>query len=96
VRLPDLASRLRAVTSVEIKPPEDSLRCALLLRLLADRQLAVRPDVQDWLLLRLPRSPAALREAVARLDQAALAAGGTVTRTIAAGVLADMGEVQGE
>jgi chromosomal replication initiation ATPase DnaA len=61
VRLPDLASRLRAVTAVEIMPPEDSLLRALLLRLLSDRQLPVRPDLQDWLLLRLPRSPAALR-----------------------------------
>ena len=91
VRLPDLVSRLRAVTAVEIFLPEDSLLRALLLRLLADRQLAVRPDLQDWLLLRLPRSPAALREAVARLDQAALAAGGAVTRTIAAAVVAAMG-----
>lgn len=96
VRLPDLASRLRAVTSVEILPPEESLLRALLLRLLADRQLAVRPDLQDWLLLRLPRSPAALREAVARLDQAALAAGRAVTRPIAAGVVAAMGGAGGE
>ena len=96
VRLPDLASRLRAVTAVEILPPEESLLRALLLRLLADRQLAVRPDLQDWLLLRLPRSPAALREAVARLDRAALAAGGAVTRPIAAGVVAAMGGSGGE
>jgi len=96
VRLPDLASRLRAVTAVEIMPPEESLLRALLLRLLADRQLAVRPDLQDWLLLRLPRSPAALREVVARLDQAALAAGGGVTRSIAAGVVAAMGGAGGD
>ncbi len=43
--------------------------------------------VQDWLLLRLPRDPAALREAAARLDQAALAAGRRVTQAIAADVL---------
>ena len=90
-KLPDLASRLRSVTAVEILPPEDSLLRALLLRLLSDRQLAVGAGLQDWLLLRLPRSPAALRDAVARLDQTALAAGGAVTRTIAAAVLAEMG-----
>jgi chromosomal replication initiation ATPase DnaA len=89
--LPDLTSRLRAITAVEILPPEDSLLRSLLLRLLSDRQLAVGPGLQSWLLLRLPRSPAALREAVARLDQAALAAGGAVTRTIALAVLAAMG-----
>ena len=38
-RLPDLASRLRAITAVEIGPPEDALLRALLARLLADRQL---------------------------------------------------------
>ncbi|HUB11445.1 MAG TPA: chromosomal replication initiator DnaA [Acetobacteraceae bacterium] len=91
VRLPDLASRLRAITAVEILPPEDSLLRALLLRLLADRQLAMGPGLQDWLLLRVPRSPAALCEAVARLDRAALAAGGAVTRAIASAVVAEMG-----
>jgi chromosomal replication initiation ATPase DnaA len=96
VGLPDLASRVRAVTSVEILAPEESLLRALLLRLLSDRQLAMRPGLQDWLLLRLPRSAAALREAVARLDHAALAAGGGVTRTIAAGVVAAMGEGQAD
>jgi chromosomal replication initiation ATPase DnaA len=92
--LPDLASRLRAITAVEILPSEDSLLRALLLRLLSDRQLAMGPGLQNWLLLRLPRSPAALHEAVARLDQAALAAGGAVTRTIALAVLAAMGASQ--
>jgi chromosomal replication initiation ATPase DnaA len=92
--LPDLASRLRAITAVEILPPEDSLLRALLLRLLSDRQLAMGQGLQNWLLLRLPRSPAALHEAVARLDQAALAAGGAVTRTIALAVLAAMGASQ--
>jgi hypothetical protein len=43
----------------------------------------VPQTVQDWLLLRLPRHPAALREAAARLDRAALAAGGGVTRGLA-------------
>jgi chromosomal replication initiation ATPase DnaA len=92
VRLPDLASRLRVITPAEILPPEDSLLRGLLLRLLADRQLAVGPHLQDWLLVRLPRSPAALREASARLDQAAFAAGGAVNWSIARAVVAAMGE----
>src|SRR6185312_17541468 len=87
VRLPDLASRLRAIAAVEIGPPDDSLLRSLLARLLADRQLTVAPAVQDWLLLRLPRTPAALRETVARLDHAALVSGGRVTRALAASVL---------
>ena len=47
VRLPDLASRLRAMTAVEIGPPEDSLLDALLLRLAAERQLDLPPALQD-------------------------------------------------
>lgn len=87
IALADLRSRLRSVTAVEIPPPDDALLRVLLARLLADRQLAVPNWLQDWLLLRLPRTPAALREAVARLDRAALAAGGRVTRALAAEVL---------
>ena len=87
VRLPDLTSRLRSITPVEIGPPDDDLLRALLMRLLADRQLAVPRSVQEWLLLRLPRSPGALREAVARLDLASLASGRAITQPLAAAVL---------
>jgi len=90
VRLPDLASRLRAVTPVEIRPPDDALLRALLMRLLADRQLAVPQSVQDWLLLNLPRSPAALRTAVGRLDRASMAFGKAITRSLAASLLHDV------
>ncbi len=90
IRLPDLASRVRAMLAAELGPPDDALLRALLARLFAERQLAVPETVQDWLLLRLPRAPAALREAVARLDRAALGAGGGVTRALAAAVVDEM------
>ncbi len=90
MRLPDLVSRLRALTAVELRAPEDELLRTLLRRLLADRQLAVSEAVQDWLLLRLPRSAASIREAACRLDRAALAAGGGVSRGLAAAVLDEM------
>jgi len=89
VRLPDLVSRLRATTAVRIDEAEDSLLRALLARLFAERQIMVPEGLQDWLLARLPRSQGALREAAARLDRAALAAGG-LTRIIASGVLAEL------
>ncbi len=88
IALPDLASRLRATTAVEIGPAEDDLLHALLARLLAERQLAVAAPVQAWLLARLPRTPAALREMAARLDRAALGAQRAVTRALAGEVLA--------
>jgi chromosomal replication initiation ATPase DnaA len=97
-RLPDLASRLRAIATVEIRPPSDDLLAALLVLLLSNRQLNVAQPVQDWLLIRLPRSPAALQRAVAMLDQASLASGKPITRSFAAEVLggnavADLDEV---
>jgi chromosomal replication initiation ATPase DnaA len=85
--LPDLASRLRALTAVRIGPPEDGLLRRLLARLLQERQLNVGGPLQEWLLVRLPRSQGTIREAVARLDHAAMAAGGRVTRTLAQAVL---------
>lgn len=90
IRLPDLASRLRAVTAIRILAPEQDLLRALFTRLLADRQLAVPAPVQDYLLRRLPRTGAAMREAAERLDHAALASGRGVTRQLAGDIVAGM------
>lgn len=95
VALPDLASRLRATHAVAIGAPSDALLAALLAKLFADRQLRVDPAVQAWLLARLPREAAALAEAAARLDRAALAVGGAVTRPLARAALAGFGEEDG-
>jgi chromosomal replication initiation ATPase DnaA len=96
--LPDLGSRLRAIATAEIKPPSDDLLAALLMLLLSNRQLSVAQPVQDWLLTRLPRSPAALQRAVAMLDRASLASGKPITRSFAAKILdgdvvADLDEI---
>ncbi len=98
VRLPDLSSRLRAITAVEIRPPSGDLLAVLLMHLLSDRQLKVAQSVQAWMLTRLPRSPAALQQAVARLDRASLEFRKPITRSFAARalegmVLADTDEV---
>lgn len=85
--LPDLSSRLRAITAVEIQPPDDGFLAMLLAMLLADRQLVVPDALQDWLLRRLPRTPGALRDAVSRLDRISLADGKPVTRALASRLL---------
>jgi chromosomal replication initiation ATPase DnaA len=90
VRLPDLASRLRAITAVEIGPPEDTLLRTLLARLLAERQLRLPEAVQEWLVRRLPRSAAALAGAVDRLDAASLEQRRNITVRFAAVALADL------
>jgi len=90
--LPDLVSRLRATVAAGVEPPGDALLRVLLARLLSERQVEVPHPVQDWLLLRLPRTAAAVREAAVRLDRVALARGGAVTRALAAEVLAGLAD----
>lgn len=90
VALPDLASRLRAVTAVPVGEPEDELLHGLLARLLAARQLRVPAPTLDWLVARLPRTHAAAIGAVARLDAAAQASGMAISPALARRVLPDL------
>ncbi len=90
VRLPDLASRLRATTAVPVEPPGDALLARLLEKHFADRQLRTEPGFRAWLLPRLPREAGAIAEAAARLDRATLAAGLPVSRNLARACLASL------
>jgi chromosomal replication initiation ATPase DnaA len=78
-RLADLRSRLVASPAVALAAPDEALLGALLVKLFADRQLAVGEDVVAYLLVRLERSFEAARCAVAALDAAALAAHRRIT-----------------
>jgi chromosomal replication initiation ATPase DnaA len=80
----DLASRLRAVPVIALCAPDDALLAAVLVKLFADRQLAVGEGVVNYLVPRMERSLAAVRALVARLDRAALSRGRAVTRQLAA------------
>ena len=84
VRIRDLASRLRALPVVSLAAPEDSLLRALIVKLAADRQLAVDASLVNYLANRIERSFAGVRAAVARLDEEALRQHRPVTRTLAA------------
>jgi len=95
LRLPDLASRLRAVAAVAIGAPSEALLGALLAKQLADRQLRVEPAAQAWLLRRLPREATAIVDAVARLDRAALAAGRRPGLALLRHVFAELAEDDG-
>lgn len=90
VTLPDLASRLKAATVVEIAEPDEELLAKVLVKLFADRQVVVDDRIIAWLVARMERSLAAARMVVSRLDQLALARGSKVTRALAAEVLAEM------
>lgn len=87
LRLPDLASRMQAMPVARLEPPCDMLLSAVLVKLFADRQIAVAPTVIAWLLPRMERSLSAAADVVARLDAAALAEGRAVTVPLAALVL---------
>ena len=87
IRLPDLASRLRAATVAKLEAPDDALLAALLVKHFADRQVAVAPGLIDWLVSRIERSSAAAEAVVAALDRAALAGRRPLTARLAAEVL---------
>ena len=90
VTLPDLASRLRAATVVEIGPPDDLLLGQILVKLFADRQLLADDRVIAYLLPRMERSLAAAQAIVDRLDRLALARGTRISRALAAEVLGSL------
>lgn len=85
--LPDLASRLRAVPVVPLTAPSEALVAAVLVKHFADQQLAVDQDTVAYLLTRIERSLAAVREVAGLLDRAALSRGRRITRALAAEVL---------
>jgi len=87
VELPDLASRLRAVPAIDLNPPDDALLRAVLVKLFADRQLAVDESLVSYLVTRIERSFAAARTAVEALDREALRQKRPVTRALAAELL---------
>jgi chromosomal replication initiation ATPase DnaA len=87
VELRDLRSRLRALPMVALAEPDDLLLRALIVKLCADRQLAIDEGVVGYIATRIERSYAAARRAVAALDREALRLGRPVTRALAAELL---------
>jgi chromosomal replication initiation ATPase DnaA len=87
--LRDLRSRLRAVPTVSLLPPDDQLLRALIVKFCADRQLTVDEAVVSYLATRIERSYAGARQAVELLDSEALRLGRPVTRALAAELLRD-------
>jgi chromosomal replication initiation ATPase DnaA len=87
VRLPDLASRLQALPVAAIGDADDALLRGVLLKLFADRQIAVDEPVLTYLISRIPRSLATARLVVAEIDRHALEQGAAVGRSFVARVL---------
>lgn len=87
VELNDLRSRLRAVPTVPLLPPDDLLFRSLIVKFCADRQLTIDETVVSYLASRIERSYAAARQTVDLLDSEALRLGRPVTRALAAELL---------
>lgn len=85
--LPDLASRMQGTPVAQIEPPDDMLLTVLLVKQFEDRQLIVPEALITWLVKRMERSAAAVRDIVEALDREALRAGKPISRALAARIL---------
>lgn len=88
ITIPDLASRLKALPTVMIGQPDDTLLLGVLVKLFLDRQIAVDEATLNYMLLRMPRSLQAARNIVAEIDQQALIEKAEITRPFVARILA--------
>ncbi|MDQ0319813.1 chromosomal replication initiation ATPase DnaA [Pararhizobium capsulatum DSM 1112] len=91
VALPDLRSRLKAATVVEIGEPDDELLAQVLVKLFADRQLFVDERLVAYIVARMERSLDAAQTIVEQLDRLALSRASRISRALAAEVLDSLG-----
>ena len=84
VAIRDLGSRLKALPVVALAPPDDALLRAVLVKLFADRQLAVDESLIAYVAMRIERSFAAARHVVGLLDEEAMRQKRPITRALAA------------
>lgn len=89
VTLPDLGSRFGALLAFSLWAPDDALLEALARKLFADRQLAVPDPVILRMIRSLERSPAAIRDFVAKADEKALAESRPVNLALVRELLAE-------
>ena len=96
IALPDLASRLKAATIIEIFEPDDLLLAAVITKLFSDRQVEVEPHIVQFLVRRIERSLSTAIGVVERLDRAALEQKTRITRALAAEMISAIDEGQQE
>ena len=89
VGLPDLASRFKALVAFELGGADEALLMALAVKLFADRQVQVPEAVVTELVQQLERSPAALRDFIARADATALSRQKPINLQLIRGLMAD-------
>lgn len=91
VALPDLRSRLAAMSVVAIAPPDDGLLEALVAKLFADRQLVLDRGTIIYMVAHMERSFGAARHLVDAIDRAALATRRRPTLGLVRDVMGEIG-----
>ncbi len=91
IKLPDLASRLKAVQIFELSEPDDELLRHVMIKLFADRQLSVDEKVIDYCVLRMERSLESAGRLVEAIDAEAMSRKSAISRTTAANALEHLG-----
>ncbi len=87
--LPDLRSRLNALTTAEIGPPDDPILEAVLNKFFRERNIRPSDDLFSYLIRRMERSVPVALAIVERLDEAADAEHRPVSRALARQILED-------
>lgn len=85
--LPDLRSRLNALTVAQIDAPDDALLRQVLEKFFRERNIRPAEEVYEYLLRRIERSIPAAQEVVRRLDEAADEQQRGISRVLAKEVL---------
>lgn len=86
--LPDLASRVRAAPVVNISAPQEALLSAVLIKQFHDRQLQISAELVRYIMPRIERSFAAVRDLVEQADSLALAQKKPVSITLVRQIMA--------
>ena len=82
VSLPDLNSRLKAASQIELAVPDDGVVGGVALKLFAERQVQIEPETIEFLVSRSTRSLKHVQSLVRRLDYLSLTRRRPVTRAL--------------
>ena len=86
-QLPDLRSRMRALSAQAVHLPDDDLLSALLDKYFQQRRCQVAPEVMDYILPRIERSYEGVANMARAIDEASLAAKKPVTKALVRALL---------
>jgi chromosomal replication initiation ATPase DnaA len=85
--LPDLRSRLSALPTAQIEPPDDLVLEGVLRKFFRERNIRATDDVLAYLIRRIERSVPSAKDVVCRIDELADAEKRDITRALAREIL---------